>query len=264
MTAEVVALYRYPVKGFTPERCERLTVLPSDRVAGDRVLAIRFADAPVGPDDWCRKYNGVVLANTPGIARLLTTFDHERLRLRIAEGDAVVVDESLEPGGRQRIVDAITEYVLGLSVNPLRDHPERLPLRLVGDGLTPRYQDNEGGQITLHSRASLAAVAAAIGDADLSETRFRSNIAIDGVDAWAEQGWMERDLHIGAAALSVVKPKVRCLATHANPDSGDYDQPVMQTLVRAFGQKEPTFGIGMLSRGRSGEIRVGDSLTPPA
>ena len=40
----VAALYRYPVKGFTPEECETLTVLDDGRIAGDRVLGIRFAD----------------------------------------------------------------------------------------------------------------------------------------------------------------------------------------------------------------------------
>ena len=40
----VAALYRYPVKGFTPEECETLTVLDEGRIAGDRVLGIRFAD----------------------------------------------------------------------------------------------------------------------------------------------------------------------------------------------------------------------------
>jgi uncharacterized protein len=39
----VAALYRYPVKGFTPEACETLTVLDEGRIAGDRVLGIRFA-----------------------------------------------------------------------------------------------------------------------------------------------------------------------------------------------------------------------------
>ncbi|MDN6440205.1 MAG: MOSC N-terminal beta barrel domain-containing protein, partial [Corynebacterium nuruki] len=38
----VTALYRYPVKGFTPQRCESLTVQPDGRIAGDRVLAVRF------------------------------------------------------------------------------------------------------------------------------------------------------------------------------------------------------------------------------
>ena len=65
---EVVALYRYPVKGFTPQSCGHITVLPGGRVAGDRVLNFRFADAPAGDDEWCRKQNGVVLVNSPGLA----------------------------------------------------------------------------------------------------------------------------------------------------------------------------------------------------
>jgi uncharacterized protein YcbX len=38
----VVALYRYPVKGFTPEACDNLTVLDEGRIAGDRVLGVRL------------------------------------------------------------------------------------------------------------------------------------------------------------------------------------------------------------------------------
>jgi len=80
-------------------------------------------------------------------------------------------------------------------------------LRVVGDGVTSRYQDNEAGQITLHSRESLAAVAVAVGDAGLSELRFRSNIAIEGVEAWGEQSWVGRKIRIGKLIFDVVIPK---------------------------------------------------------
>ena len=80
---KVVALYRYPVKGFTPEPVEHITVLPGGRVVGDRVLNFRFADAPVADTAWCRKYHGVVLANTPGLARLKVRFDERVQRLTI-------------------------------------------------------------------------------------------------------------------------------------------------------------------------------------
>ena len=43
--ASVAALYRYPVKGFTPEVREQIVVQDDGRVEGDRVLAFRFADA---------------------------------------------------------------------------------------------------------------------------------------------------------------------------------------------------------------------------
>ena len=258
---KVVALYRYPVKGFTPERCERISVLPGGRVAGDRVLNFRFNDAPVADSAWCRKSHGVVLANTPGLARLNVTFDDQRQRLRIAFENHVLADDVLDGAGRQRLVDVITGYVLSLDENPLKDQAARLPLKLVGDGVMPRYQDNEGGQVTLHSRESIVSAGEALRDAALNEARFRRNIVIEGVAAWEEQTWAGRTLRVGGVAFETVVPKVRCLATHANPVTGERDLPVMQMLVQAFKQSLPTFGVGLLSVA-GGEVRVGDDVVP--
>ena len=51
----VVALYRYPVKGFNPEECETLTVLDEGRIAGDRVLGI-----PTGQLNWHETENALI------------------------------------------------------------------------------------------------------------------------------------------------------------------------------------------------------------
>ena len=173
----------------------------------------------------------------------------------------MLADETLDEAGRQRLVDAITGYVLSLDENPLKGQPTRLPLKLVGDGTMPRYQDNEAGQVTLHSRESLASAGVALGDKNLNELRFRHNIVIEGVTAWEEQSWVGRKLRVGKVEFETVVPKVRCLATHANPLTGERDLQVMQTLVKAFAQREPTFGVGMLSR-IGGVIRVGDAVAP--
>jgi hypothetical protein len=151
--------------------------------------------------------------------------------------------------------------VLSLEENPLLGQPKRLPLKLVGDGATPRYQDNEAGQVTLHSRESLSSAGIALGDANLNELRFRHNIVIDGVAAWEEQSWVGAKVRVGDVMFEKVVPKVRCLATHANPLSGERDLKVMQVLVKEFAQSQPTFGVGMLSKA-GGEIRVGDTVVP--
>jgi uncharacterized protein len=256
----VAALYRYPVKGFTAERCEALTVLDEGRIAGDRVLGFRFADSAVRDNAWSKKHEFVALVNTPGLARLNLRFDHLKLRLCIRLNGAVLIEDALDNNGRSRISAAIENHVLELADNPLSGHPQRLPLRMVGDGFTPRYQDNEAGQVSLHSQESLAAVAAAVGDPALDEQRFRSNIVVEGLDAWGEQGWVGHKVRIGRIAFDVIKPKVRCLATHANPQTGERDLPVMATLASAFAQKQPTFAVAMVTSGPGGRIRVGDKL----
>ena len=124
----VVALYRYPVKGFTPERCETLEVLDEGRIAGDRALAFRFADSDAPDDAWTPKQQCVVLMNTPGLARLQVRYDHAARRLRIARDGAVIAEASLDEAGRQQLAAALAAYAQSLEVNPLA-------------GLTPGYSD---------------------------------------------------------------------------------------------------------------------------
>ena len=257
----VAALYRYPVKGFSHEECPSLSVLDTGRIVGDRVLGVRFANASARGDAWGTKHEFVALVNTPGIACLQVNFDHRNLRLRVSFQEEVLVDEVLDDAGRERIAGAIEKYVLKLDENPLSSRPERLPLRLVGDGLAPRYQDDEPGYTTLHGRASLDAVAAAAGVPDLSEIRFRSNIAIDGPAPWEEQAWVGRKIRIGEVEFEAAVAKARCLATHANPITGERDVPVMKILLKAFPEKRPTFAIAMITSGRGGTIHVGDNVT---
>ena len=257
----VVALYRYPLKSFTPEECDDLTVLGEGQIAGDRALGLRFANSAVPDDVWSKKYDLLGLVNTPGLTRLHLRFDHKRLRLCISLEGAILVDEGLDEHGRKRIASAVEEYVFKLDQNSLSGHPERLPLRLVGDGVTSRYHNTEGGQVTLHSRKSLAAIAAAIGDPGLSERRFRSNIAVEGLEAWEEQSWLRRKVRIGQVNFEVVKPKVRCLVTHANPKTGEWDLPILTTLTKEFGQEKPTFAVAMVPSGGGGQIHVGDKVS---
>ena len=256
----VVALYRYPVKGFTPQECRRLTVLDEGRIAGDRVLGIRFADTEASDDAWSRKTGMLALVNTPGLARLHVRFEEKSFRLHITLETAVMVDEVLNPDGRKRIAARLADYVLKLQENPLSGHPERLPLRVIGDGLAPRYHDDEAGRVTLHGRGSLQALAAALGT-EVSEQRFRSNIAVDGLDAWEEQSWVGRQIRVGAVEFDVVKPKTRCLATHANPNTGQRDLPILTTLTHKIGQENPTFAVALRPTRAGGQIHVGDQVT---
>jgi uncharacterized protein YcbX len=257
--ARVVTLYRYALKGFTPEECDTLTVLGEGRIAGDRVLGIRFADTEAPDDAWSRKHGMLALINTPGLARLRVAFDAKAFRLRVGLGDSVLVDEALSPEGRRRIGAALADYVLKLDENPLTGHPERLPLRVIGDGRTPRYHDEQPGRVTLHGRESLRSLGNALGQ-DVSEVRFRSNIAVEGTTAWEEQSWVGRKIRVGTVEFDVAKSKTRCLATHANPTTGERDLPILTTLIQKLGQENPTFAVAMVPSRGGGEIRVGDEV----
>lgn len=261
MMPRVAALYRYPVKGGRAEACAELTVRAGGRIAGDRVLAFRFAGSGLHDTAWSRKQGFAVLMNTPALAKLEIDFDAATRRLRVALGGAVLAEDAIDGDGRRRLASALERYVLAQPGNPLAGRPERLPLELVGDGVTPRFQDAESGEATLHSRASIAAVAAAAGAPDLAELRFRSNIAIEGAAAWEELAWVGRRLRIGSVAFAVVRTKTRCLAIDVHPHHGACDRELMLTIKRAFDQPVSTFAVA-LNAGEGGVIRVGDAVTP--
>jgi len=105
----VAALYRYPVKGFTPEECDTLTVLDDGRIAGDRVLGIRFADTAAADEAWSKKTEMVALMNTPGLARLHLRFEQEARRVHLSLASTALADALLTQEGRQRLATAVAE-----------------------------------------------------------------------------------------------------------------------------------------------------------
>lgn len=243
-SARVVALYRYPVKGLTPEPAWSLRVLASGAVEGDRVLGLLLADAgPPARGQWWPKQRFVTLMTTPGLARLHARFDADARRLNVTLPRGLEVAAHVDdPAQRETLEAALTDYVAGLEESPRRGHPERGPLRLQGDGLTPRFHDRGANHVTLLNRASLRALAEVLG-APVDERRFRGNVALDGLPAWAELGWAGATIALGGARFRIDAPIVRCQATHTDPDAGAWDLPLMQTLVGAFGHERPMMGV---------------------
>lgn len=279
----VAALYRYPIKGFTPERHDELTVQPDGRIAGDRVLAFRFADAaePEQRDglDYWPKSKGLALESFPSLAALRVAYDSQpsvqgARRVRITHDESVLVDVVLDAEGRAELTEIITAFVMDSPEWKLLQRPGRLPLVLVGDGEHARFQDRSRGFVTVHSEASVQALDDALPNKApglvLDDRRFRSNVVIDGVDAWDELSW-SGEVRIGDLRFTAEGPIVRCLATHANPDTGIRDARVLTTLTREIGLSEPSLGRLLLLQGVSGSvddtsgvggiIRVGDEVS---
>ncbi|MSQ29921.1 MAG: hypothetical protein EXR68_05480 [Dehalococcoidia bacterium] len=144
MTPTVAALYRYPVKGFAPESCEAIEVLASGRIAGDRVLAFLLGDALEAPqvvegDGWWPKTSMLALVNTPALARLTLRYDEAAWRIEIRDGTHLLVDTTLDDAGRARAAEAVGAWAAAQPDHSHLDRPGRLPLRLIGDGITARY-----------------------------------------------------------------------------------------------------------------------------
>ncbi len=258
----VSALYRYPVKGFTPEARDELVVQPDGRIAGDRVLAFRFADA-VEPEDadglesW-PKSRGLALMDFPALARVALDFDADARRLRLSVDGAVLTEAGLDDAGRRELEEAVTAFVQASPDARRLEKEGVLPLRLVGDGVTARFQDRARGYVSLHGAASVDDVDAAVA-APVDSRRFRSNIVVSGVGAWDELGWSGR-VRIGEVTFDAQRPIGRCAAIMANPDTGERDARLLRVLTAEFDQAEPTLGILLLPAAGGGVVRVGDEV----
>lgn len=253
----VRTLHRHPVKGFAGVSEPSLRIVTDGdgggHVLGDRVLGVRHGDAEPA-DGWGPKSQMVVAMNTPALARLSLTLTDGRLRL--ARGEELLAEEGLDEAGRTRLAAVLaTQPELGLAP----DSPH-LPLRIVGDGETSVLTDSPRGRVTLHSRASVARLAEVMGSGPIADARFRHNIVIDGVPALAELDWVGREVTIGTQRFTVVKPLTRCLATHANPQTGERDLAILKALTGPLGLAKPVFGVA-LEPVVAGEIHVGDQVT---
>lgn len=258
----VTALCRYPIKGFTPEPREELSVQSDGRISGDRVLAFRFADAaePESRDglDYWPKAKGLALMTMPGLARLRLEYDEMRRRVRIVYDGELLVEAGLDEAGRELLTERVAQYVLTTEDAGRLRRRGALPLRLVGDGVTSRFQDRPRGFVSLHGDESLRLLRERLPQG-ADHRRFRSNIVVSGFAPWEEIRWTGR-VRIGQVAFTVAEPIGRCLATHANPDTGERDADVMGTLVTEFGHEDPTFGTLLLPADGGGTIRVGDEV----
>ena len=189
----VTALYRHPIKGFTPESTEFLDVQPDGRIAGDRVLAFRFPGATTpenhdGLDHW-PKGGGLCVRDFPTLVRLRLTYTDHTVRLE-TDGD-LLAEERVDDAGRLRLTAAVTRF---LAATADAERLERSgPLTLVGDGRTARFQDRAEGYVSVHSRASLAVLQNALpgplqdpteGSPDDPPTGNTSNCSV-----WTAHGW---------------------------------------------------------------------------
>ena len=224
----IAALYRHPVKGFSPEILQSAELIAGKAFPCDRLFAVE--DGPSGFDisapRHISKMRFAVLARSARLARLGTHYEADTGVFCVTlPDDAKHEFNLLELSGREAFAAFLADYLTP-------DFKGRLNvLQTVGDH---RFMDHHSGDISILNLASLRALSDQLGQ-DISPLRFRMNIHLDGLEAWSEDALQPgARFQLGAAELEVVSPTRRCKATHANPVTGDYDLDLVPELRRHF------------------------------
>ncbi len=120
----------------------------------------------------------------------------------------------------------------------------------------------DGYPLLVTNEASLRDLATRAGMPGLSMDRFRTNLVVEGAEAWAEDRW--REMRVGSATFAVVKPCARCVVTTIDPETGirdEADEPLRTMLsFRRDKRGQPIFGQNLIPRGGD-VVRVGDPVT---
>lgn len=245
--ARVGGIYRHPLKGFSPEALEHVVLAPGGHVPGDRVWVLengRSGFDPAAPRH-IPKSRFLVLARHPRLAVLKTRFDEEARRVRIELPEASLELDLSKAAERRRLEGAVTRFLgpeAGLGPVRLLRHERH------------RFTDDPEGFVSLVNLASVEDLARRMGRF-LDPLRFRANFYIEGLAPWVEETWSEGSgLRIGEARFEVLKPIIRCLATHVEPGGGNVEAEVVPALFQHYGHRIcgvylRATGTGLAARG---------------
>jgi len=247
----LVAIYRHPVKSLGSEPLSRVTLDAGVALPGDRAHAITHGDSAFDPDNpgWAACGNFLRITNVPALARPAVSYAPKTRILTLSEDGTQRTYELHDAADRE----ALAAWA-GAAAEGIRPGPYR-----VADAPGVSLTDAQDQAPSLMSLASLRDLSAQVG-VTLDPRRFRGNLWIDGDDLapWAELGWAGRVVTMGGAQLTITAPITRCLATAANPDTGQRDDNPVPALKALHGK--PVFGmIAGVTQG--GDVAVGDAVT---
>jgi MOSC domain-containing protein len=247
--ARIDAIYRYPVKGLSPQRLDRVTLSPGATLPADRLYAIE--NGPSGFDPaapaYFPKQRFLMLMRNERLAALRTDYDEASHTLSIRwEGREAAAGDLRSKDGRL----AIEAFFRRFMPKELNGPPKVL------FGGEHSFSDVAKKVVSIINLASVAAVETAAGTT-VHPLRFRGNVYVSGWPAWHEFDLLGRELTVGGARLKVVKRIQRCAATEVDPDTGIRDLPIPRTLMDNFGHADCGIYAEVIA---GGDVAAGDAI----
>ena len=252
--ARIDAIYRYPVKGLSPQPLARTTLSKGATLPADRLYAIENGPSGFDPAEpkYFPKQRFLMLMRNERLATLRTDYDEATHTLSIhAEGqkeNQVAVRADLRTQEGRLAVEAFFRRFMP---DELRGPPKVL------HGENHSFSDVSKKVVSFINLASVAAVETAAG-APVDPLRFRGNVHVAGWPAWHEFELMGRILEIGNARVKVVKRIMRCDATDVDPATGIRDLTIPKTLQQTFKHADCGVYAEVID---GGDIATGDTIT---
>jgi len=245
----IASIYRYPVKGLSPEPLPNVALGVGQTLPADRRYAIENGPSGFDPaaSAWMAKTHFLMLMRNERLAGLQTHFDDDTHLLTIRENGNVAARGDLEtPEGRAAIEAFFATHFPG----ELKGPPKVLSAR------GHSFSDVAKKVVSIINLGSVAAIENMVG-LPVHPLRFRANLYVEGWPAWREFDLLGQTLAVGAARLRIVKRIVRCAAVNVDPESAARDLEIPPTLMRRLGHSD----CGVYAEVTAGgSIAVGDAI----
>jgi hypothetical protein len=247
--AQIASLYRYPVKGLSPEPLRQVALGAGQALPADRRYAIENGPCGFDPDDpkWMSKAYFLMLQRDEWLAALQTHFDDASNVLTIRRDGAVLAEGDLQTAeGRA----AIERFFATKFAGAIKGQPKVL------SGSGHSFSDVARKVVSIINLDSLRAIENMVG-IPVHPLRFRANLYVSGWPAWQEFDLVGRTLAIGEARLKVVQRIKRCAAINVDPETAARDLNLPQALQRRLGHGDCGIYAEVITAGRIG---VGDAI----
>jgi uncharacterized protein YcbX len=225
--AIITAIYRYPVKGLSPEQLPQVALSPGRTLPADRRYAIENGPSGFDPADpkWMSKAYFLMLQRDEWLAGLQTHFDDASNVLTIRNNGSIATQGDLETAeGRT----AIEQFFASSFANRIKGPPKIL------SGRDHSFSDVAKKVVSIINLGTVQAIEDVVGR-PVHPLRFRANLYVQGWPAWHEFDLLGQTLAIGDARVKVVKRIKRCAATNVDPGTAARDLNIPHTLMRRFG-----------------------------
>jgi hypothetical protein len=245
----VASLYRYPVKGLSPEPLREVALRAGGTLPDDRRYAIENGPSGFDPaaPQYFPKIRFLMLMRNERLAALRSRYDgHSHVLTIDADGREAVRGDLETAAGRATIEGYFAAHFTSELHGP--------PKILSAPGHS--FSDVAKKVVSIINLSSVAALEAAIGQ-PVDPLRFRGNLMVRGWPAWHEFALLGQTLRIGEVRLKVVKRIVRCAATNVDPETAARDLNIPQTLMQRYGHADCGVYAEIVTDGR---MAVGDPI----